>query len=402
MLIEKTNQNRILWLFLMLVVSLFQVVCALSAVLSLEEHYFAAGACFAALLAAEWVYYFIFGVIRGKRLELEITAFLLSSLSLTVTVCVYPEKAYIQLITIIAGITIFAVMTGLLGKIRLVSALRIPVAFASVGLLGFTFLMAKVVNGAKNWLYIGPVSIQPSELVKIAFVFVGAATLERLLSARSLTWYIIFAGSCIGCLFLMYDFGTALIFFVTFLLIAFMRSGDIRTIMLVCGAAVIGSFFIFAFKPYVMERFKVYRHIWENISANGYQQTRVYIYASSGGLFGVGIGNGKLRSVFAATEDLVFGMLCEEMGILLAIAASLTYLFFMLYALKTAKTARSSFYAIAAVAAAGMMLFQAMLNIFGVTDIVPLTGVTLPFISRGGSSMLCSWGLLAFIKSADK
>lgn len=131
------------------------------------------------------------------------------------------------------------------------------------------------------------------------------------------------------------------------------------------------------------------------------QQTRVLIYSASGGLFGLGIGNGNLKHIFASTTDLIFGMLCEEWGMIVAFIIVLAYVFVLLYAIKVARTTRSAFYAIAACAAAGLMLFQTALNIFGVTDILPLTGVTLPFISRGGSSMICSWGLLAFIKAAD-
>ena len=86
---------------------------------------------------------------------------------------------------------------------------------------------------------------------------------------------------------------------------------------------------------------------------------------------------------------------------ILAFLVVLSYVFILIYAIKVARTTRSAFYAIAACAAAGLMLFQTALNIFGVTDILPLTGVTLPFISRGGSSIICSWGLLAFIKAAD-
>ena len=130
------------------------------------------------------------------------------------------------------------------------------------------------------------------------------------------------------------------------------------------------------------------------------QQTRVLIYSASGGLFGLGIGEGKLRDVYAASTDLVFGLICEEMGLLLGIAVLMSFAVIAFFAVKSAKQSPSTFYAIAAVAAAGMLLFQLSLNVFGITDLLPLTGVTLPFVSRGGSSMLCSWGLLAFIRAA--
>lgn len=207
---------------------------------------------------------------------------------------------------------------------------------------------------------------------------------------------------CIGTLFLMYDFGTALIFFFTFIVISFMRSGDIRTLVLICVVALMGGVLVLTFKPYVAKRFMSYGHVWEYFDTSGFQQTRTMIYSAAGGLFGVGLGNGKLRDVFAATEDLVFGVVCEEFGMIMAGAILLSYVALLIYSIRHSKYARSSFYAISACAAAALMLFQAALNVFGVNDILPLTGVTLPFISRGGSSIMCCWMLLSFIKAVDR
>ena len=306
-----------------------------------------------------------------------------------------------QFITFAAGVGIYYAFVWFLKNTRWISTMRVPAALGAVGLLAATVALGTTYNGARNWIMIGDISIQPSELAKILFIFVGAVTLDKLQSIRSLSKYILFAACCIGIIFVMKDFGTALIFFATFLIISFMRSGDIKKIMLICGAAAVGAVAIVIFKPYVANRFMTYRHIWENMDGGGYQQTRVLIYSASGGLFGVGLGNGQLRRVFAATEDLIFGVLCEEFGLIIAFTVALTYVAFAFYAIKMAKTARSTFYSIAACAAAGLMLFQAALNIFGVTDLLPLTGVTLPFVSRGGSSMLSSWGLLAFLKAVD-
>ena len=187
----------------------------------------------------------------------------------------------------------------------------------------------------------------------------------------------------------------------TFLIIAFMRSGDFRTIALICVAAVLGAGLIIFFKPYVAERFSTYRHIWDTPYAQGMQQTRVLIYMASGGLFGLGVGQGLLRNVFAASTDLVFGMVCEEYGLIIGFAILIAFAAIVVYTVSSSKSARSSFYAIAACSAAGLLLIQVSLNVFGVTDLLPLTGVTLPFISRGGSSMISCWALMAYIKSVD-
>lgn len=395
---EKTGK----WLLLMICASFLQAFMFITAVVRADQEDRAIMSFFLiGYLLVEWAYFFVFGIIGRRRMEIELIGFSLSSISLVLTASISPSKLMTQFICIVAGIITFAIIIWFLEDISRVNFMRLPIGIVALGLLALTLLIAEDFQGAKNWIHIGGFSIQPSELVKIAFVFVGAATLEKLQSTHSLWKYIIFAAACIGMLFLMRDFGTALIFFATFLMIAFMRSGDIKTIFLICAAAVLGAVFIIMYKPYVARRFANYRHIWEYMNEGGMQQTRSIIYSVSGGLFGVGIGNGKLRHVFAAAEDLVFGVVCEELGIIIAVAIVMTYVLLLLYTIRSAKFARSSFYAIAGCAAAGMLCFQAALEVFGINDILPLTGVTLPFISRGGSSMLCSWGLLAFIKALD-
>ena len=143
--------------------------------------------------------------------------------------------------SVVLGLCVFITLLVIMRRTDIVMKLRMPVAFGAVGLLIVNLALAKYNNGALNWITIGGISIQPSEFVKIAFIFVGAASLDKLQSARSLTKYLIFSFGCVGALFLMKDFGTALIFFFTFLIIAFMRSGDVRTIALVCVAAVLGE-----------------------------------------------------------------------------------------------------------------------------------------------------------------
>lgn len=359
-------------------------------------------AVYAGYLVLEWAYFVVASVFCGQNnFELEIIGFLFSGIGLTNVATVDNDYAIKQVVAIVLGLFLFIFMLVVMRRTDIVMKLRMPVAFAAVGLLVANLALAKYTNGALNWITIGGMSIQPSEFVKLAFIFVGAASLDKLQSARSLTKYLIFSFGCVGALFLMKDFGTALIFFFTFIVIAFMRSGDVRTIALVCVAALLGAIMIIYFKPHVAARFKAYRHIWELINDEGMQQTRTLIYSASGGLFGLGIGKGELRNVVFASTDLAFGMICEEWGMIVGLTIVITYAFILLYAIKVARNTRSAFYAITACAAAGLLLFQTSLNIFGVTDILPFTGVTLPFISRGGSSVISSWGMLALIKSAD-
>ena len=394
------------WLFLLLLMTAFQIFCAIQILTNGGEDIVKGTiiAVFALYITVEWTYFIVFaGFLRRKSFEVELIAFFLSGIGLALTTSVYPNKAYTQLIAILLGIGVFIVLLWILSDIDRVVKLRMPVAVLSIAALVFTLIFAKNINGARNWIIIGDglLSIQTSEIVKVAFVFVGAATLETLQSTKLLTKYIIFAITCVGLLFIMKDFGTALIFFFTFVIIAFLRSGDIKTIFLICAGALIGGVGVLTFKPYVANRFNSYRHIWEVADTKGYQQVRLLIYSVSGGLFGLGLGNGKLRGIYASTEDLAFGMVCEEFGIIIAFTVLLTFVALVVYSIRYSVASRSSFYSIAACAASALLLFQTALHVFGATDLLPWTGVTLPFISRGGSSMMCCWGLVALIKAID-
>ena len=122
---------------------------------------------------------------------------------------------------------------------------------------------------------------------------------------------------------------------------------------------------------------------------------------ASGGLFGLGAGCGWLKYVAAADTDLVFAFVAEEWGLIMAILIVLAVVILVAFVVRSAPLGRSSFYTIGACAAATILMTQVILNFFGTVDFLPLTGVTFPFVSNGGSSMLCVWGLLAFIKAAD-
>lgn len=394
--------------FILLLLTVFQLVCAVPVVFEDGNFYWKNGAMFLGYIVFEWLYVAVMHLALKKvNFELEFIAFFLSGIGMTLGASVSKSAQLKQLVAIALGIIVYDILLWYLKDVRRVMAVRLPLAVLSLAGLAGSFVYIRfitgAINGAYNWIVVGHglFSIQPSEFVKIAFIFVGAATLDKLLTSKNIYLYLFYAMGCIGVLFLMKDFGTALIFFFAFLVIAFMRSGDVRTILFVCVAAVIGAVLIVYFKPYVAARFAVYRHVWEHVDTSGYQQVRTLIYAVSGGLQGLGIGNGRLRYVAASTTDLVFGMVCEEMGIIIAFAVVATFAVIALYAVRCARTAPSSFYAIAACAAAALLLFQTSLNIFGITDLLPLTGVTLPFVSQGGSSMICSWALFAFIKAAD-
>lgn len=356
------------------------------------------------LIAVEWAYLlFFYTAFHRRNFELELIAFFLSGVGLVEIGSQNPDAGFKQFFMILAGIIVFIFMVLLMGQLEFCMKMRIVVAGGALLLLMVNLLIAKTHLGARNYIEIAGITVQPSEFVKVAFIFVGAATLEKIQTSKNIFAFIGFSLACVGSLVVIRDFGTALIFFVTFLIIAFMTSGDIKTIILAIGSAIMGAGIVLKYRSNIMRRFEVYRHVWEPDYFNGagYQQTRVLVAMASGGMLGVGIGNGRLRGIGESTNDLIFGAICEEWGFIFGIAIVLCFVGIAISALLNSIASRSTFYAIASVAGAGLFLFQTALNIFGITDILPLTGVTLPFVSQGGSSMIACWGILAFIKASD-
>ena len=390
------------WLGLILL-TVFQVLTAVQLTISEGENATAViPLTFLLLTGVMWLYFLVLRACRQVGFEMETIAFFLSTLSLAVTASSNTGALLKQFLCVAMGLAGFLVLGIFLRDLDRAKKIRWLMAGAAMALAAVTLLPGVPTQyGAANWLTIAGVSVQPSELAKICYIFAGAATLERLFHKRNLGLFILLTGVCLGCLALMSDFGTAAIFFVTFLVIAYMRSGDFATLSLICGGAVFGAGIILKFKPYILSRFASWGHAWEAASTTGYQQTRTMSAAASGGLLGMGAGNGWLHNVAAADTDLVFGMLCEEWGLLIAVLAVGSIITLAFFAARACRVGRSSFYTIAACAAASLLVFQTCLNVFGSVDLLPLTGVTFPFVSNGGSAMMSAWGLLADLKATD-
>ena len=355
------------------------------------------------LSATMWIYVILFRAMGSKGFEMEMIAFFMSTIGLAVTTSANPTLTMKQYIATLVGIFIFIFMCIYMRDLKRTEKIKPVLAALAIGLLLFNIIFGTTKFGAANWVTIGGISIQPSEIVKLAFICIGAATMENLFNKKNLYGFMLFSLFCLACLAKMGDFGGALIFFVTYLVISFMRSGDFSRLILTIGAAGIMGILVLRFRPYILSRFKAWGHVWEPdfINGMGYQQTRTMSYASGGGMLGLGAGNGSLKTVAASNTDLVFGFVTEEWGLIIAILLVLCIITLSLFAVNSIVAGRSAFYTIAACGAATMMIFQTMLNIFGAVDLFPLTGVTFPFVSTGGTSAMCSWAMLAYFKAAD-
>lgn len=356
---------------------------------------------FGGIALCQWLLLLFYVCIRRTSFEVESIAFFLCTMGMAAIAATVPAEAMKQLIAMVLGLITFLLVGWCLRDLERAKKIRYLAAFAGIGFLVITLLFGTEYYGAKNWLVIGSFSIQPSELTKVCFVFIGASAMDRLIKKRNLILFIAYSVMICGCLALMNDFGTALIFFCAFLVIAYLRSGSIGTIALAITALGFAGVVALKIAPHALQRFASWRHIWEVPLDGGYQQTRALMCMASGGLLGLGAGRGWMKNVFAADSDVVIATLGEEWGMIMVVLLILSIVALCVFAVRSASVGRSSFYTIGACTAASIMLVQVILNALGTVDVVPLTGVTFPFLSNGGSSMICAWGLLAFIKAAD-
>ena len=249
-------------------------------------------------------------------------------------------------------------------------------------------------NGATNWIVIGGTSLQPSEMVKIALLLIQGWYMSQ---HRFWPWFL-FAGFSLLVLMLQKDLGTALIYYITTLLLFYANTGNLALtglgVLGGCGAAVLG-YQMFA---HVKKRVAIWQNPWIYYETSGYQIAQTLMAIASGGLFGVGLGLGAPRVIPVYFTDCIFAVICEQFGIIFGVLVLVMYVILILRGASIAQASRHSFHAIIAMGATVMLGVQTFIIIGGVLKMIPLTGVTMPFVSYGGTSLVSCMGLIGLIQ----
>ena len=273
----------------------------------------------------------------------------------------------------------------------------------SLGLLALTLVIGKETYGAKNWIDLKFFSLQPSEFVKVALVVCLALDLSEKRTIGTLIPVGVFAVACVGLICLQKDLGAVLICFMIAVAAYFTATSNWLLCLGGFAAAAGGSVMMYKLFAHVRTRVAIWRNPWASPQDGGYQIVQSLIAIASGGMTGMGLGLGSAeKSVPVVESDFIFAALCEEFGIIIGLTIIALYVILFVRGLMLAMRARSSFHALLAVGVVTSLALQTFMIIGGVIKMVPLTGVTLPFISSGGSSMMSTWGLLAFLKAADE
>jgi cell division protein FtsW len=265
------------------------------------------------------------------------------------------------------------------------------------------------VNGARRWLGPGPFQFQPSELMKLALVLYGATLLakrpQRVHDLRELSRPLLVV---VGCAILLVvtqpDLGTAMVIAFTTIALLLATGIPLRNLAIVCGAAFFAVVLYAMVKPYARARLTSFLDPWAHASGSGFQAVQGQIAIGSGGVFGVGPGE-SVQKIFYLPEaptDFILAVIAEELGAAGVCALLFLYGLIAYGGLRAAKGARSLQSALIAVGVTSLIVSQALLNVFAVLGLAPLTGVPLPFVSYGSSSlivMLAAMGLLLNVAS---
>lgn len=336
----------------------------------------------------------------ADKLLLSLVNFL-CALGVLVLYATNPAYAYQQATYYGVGLVAMVVCIYLVRLIPSWGAVCYLLMPVSLALLALPLVIGKETYGAKNWFYIGSLSVQPSEIVKLSLLIILSYAMSR---RKFFTW-LMFAVGCLGLLMLQKDLGTALLYYGVTLLMYYASSSNLLLtgvgMLGGAGAAVMG-YKMFA---HVKKRVAIWRNPWVDYDNAGYQIIQSLMAIASGGLFGMGLGLGTPRTIPVYHTDFIFAVICEQFGVVFGLCVLLMYVAIIWRGATIAMAARRSFHGLLAMGCTLMIGLQTFVIIGGVIKLIPLTGVTMPFVSYGGTSLvssLCLAGLLQGVASLNE
>lgn len=272
--------------------------------------------------------------------------------------------------------------------------------YALIGILPlFTvLLLGNTTYGSKLSYSIFGISFQPSEFIKIVFVLFIASALHKSSGLRQTAYVTVVAGIHVLLLVASRDLGSALIFFVTYVLMVFLASGNFWYLLLGaaggCGASVIA----YRLFRHVQVRVQAWKDPWSVIDGEGYQVTQSLFSLGRGGLFGLGLFQGAPEDIPKVERDFIFSAVSEEMGLIVALCVIMISLSCFVMFMNISMRLKDRFYQLTAFGIGIVYIFQVFLTIGGDTKFIPLTGVTLPLVSYGGSSVMTTLIMFSIIE----
>lgn len=311
-----------------------------------------------------------------------------------------------QLIWISIGITFFYITYFILKYIKIWD--RFIYLYMGIAYLLFllTFILGTRTYGAINWIMIGGISFQPAEITKILLVFIIAiyySNQERFKDIKYSSYYLMaIVYSFIGLLFLQRDLGMSVIFYSIFFALQFIYEEDRKLIYINLGLALVGAIIGYFLFSHVRIRIQTWINPWKYIDNKGYQITQSLFAIAEGGFFGKGLGLGHPYFIPLAYNDFIFAAICEELGVFTGIGIIMLFMILVYRGFKIGMEQENTFFRILALGISVLFGVQSFIILGGVLKVIPLTGITLPFMAYGGSSILSSFIALGILQVASE
>ena len=320
-----------------------------------------------------------------------------------------PNTAIKQLIWIALGIIGYILIVVILPDLKSFAKYKNVYMIITLVLMPLALIFGTEQFGAKNWILIGPISFQPSEFAKIALVLYLAAALATYESKKSFKEEVkqlfqpaLVAGFSMGCMVLQRDLGSALIFFGISITLLYVATSKKKYVFTALGLAAIGSVAGYTMFGHVRERVMIWRDPWKYALGSSYQIVEGMYSIAAGGLFGVGLGQGHFQNLPVKESDMIYAIICEEFGIIFAIGLMIIYFLLFYRGIRAAFVTKDIYSQLIAVGFSTMIACQTLVIIGGIFSVIPLTGITLPIISYGGSSVLTIFFALGILQKISE
>lgn len=336
-------------------------------------------------------------------------ACILSVIGIAVMYRLDTSVAVKQFMWFTAGIIVFIVLVVAIPDIRNFSKYKNVFLIVTLLIMPMALIAGKEINGATNWVTIGGFGFQPSEFGKITFVLYLSSALMGYEDKKNIAddfkqlWQpALVAVFSLGCLVMQKDLGSALIFFGIAVTMLYVSTGKKKYVAITIVLSAIGAFVAYHLFSHVQARIDIWRDPWSDPNGGGYQIIQGLYAISSGGMLGSGLGQGYPGFVPVNTSDLIFAVICEELGMVFGLGIMIIYFLFFYRGMRAAFRVKDSFSQLSTIGFSAMIACQVLVIIGGVFAVIPLTGITLPLISYGGSSMLTMFFALAILQKISE
>jgi cell division protein FtsW (lipid II flippase) len=340
---------------------------------------------------------------------------LLTGIGLTMIYRVDPELALRQGLWLVVGLGVFAACAILIRDYRVLDSVKYTLAVVAIVLLVLPALpgLGATINGASLWVRIGPVAFQPGEIAKVLLVIFLAGYLRdrrEVLASGLGRWglpslkhagpLLLIWGGAMLVLFQTNDLGGALLYFAVFLAMLYMATGRWPFVAIGTALFALGAYGLYHVVPRVEDRVAIWLDPWSDPLGDGYQLVQSIYAISGGGLFGEGLGRGVLVAPGGDTyipyleTDFIYSAIAQELGLAGGAAVVLLYVLLVYRGFRIAMLADDGFSKLLAAGLTATLAIQSFIIVGGVTGLIPLTGITLPFVSYGGSSLVANFVVL--------